>query len=115
MGGLILSAIHQYMFSASVSCFLCALKNLYLSAHSLARSSDYMLVIAALKSYLTNYSRGPPSTRQASPGTGMEPGASSSRISCSISSRTWEKYGRWEQPRAIWRAWLPRLHVSQES
>ena len=25
------------------------------------------------------------------PGTGMDPGASSSRISCSMSSRTWEK------------------------
>ena len=28
---------------------------------------------------------------QSLPGTGMDPGASSSRISCSMSSRTWEK------------------------
>ena len=44
----------------------------------------------------------------------MAPGASSSSISCNISSKTWAKYGRWEQLRAIWRAWLPRLEGEEK-
>ena len=40
---------------------------------------------------------------------GSDAVASSSNTSCSMSSRTWEKYGREVQLLAIWRACIPRL------